>query len=341
MSAPAARNAAAGIAAGVTLKLAAALAAALAPALVLLMVVAALFGPPAQHATSGPLRYGVSAFALKDIPPDYLRLYQDAGERYGIDWAILAAIGKVETDHGRSPGPGVRSGQNTNGCCAGPMQFNNDFGRGGGTWAAYAVDGNHDTHKDIYDPADAIPAAANYLVALGGRADIRRAIFGYNHAWWYVIQVETWADRYRGDLQTNPDRPLDVGRLAWPVRGPVVSPFGPRWGRMHEGIDIAVTAGTPVHAPAAGRVSYAGWMSGYGQFVCVTHTPRLSSCAAHNTSLRLRVGDRVDRGAVIALSGCTGRCFGDHVHFEVHTAATWSHPSAVDPLPYLRDDQAP
>ena len=53
------------------------------------------------------------------------------------------------------------------------------------------------------------------------------------------------------------------------------------------------------------------------------------------------VGDNVDRAAVIALSGCTGRCFGDHVHFEVHTAATWSHPSAVDPLPYLRDDQAP
>jgi murein DD-endopeptidase MepM/ murein hydrolase activator NlpD len=214
------------------------------------------------------------------------------------------------------------------------MQFHNDYGRGGGTWGAYGVDGNQDDRKDIYDPADAIHSAGNYLAALGGRTDIRRAIFGYNHPWWYVEQVETWAERYRAPLTTDPTLPPDTGRLAWPVRGPVVSPFGPRWGRKHEGIDVAVTAGTPVHAAAAGRVSYAGWMSGYGQ-ICIIHSPRLSTCVAHNTALRAQVGDRVDRGDVIALSGCTGHCFGDHVHFEVHTAARWSHASAVDPMPYL------
>ncbi|MGZ4279080.1 MAG: M23 family metallopeptidase [Solirubrobacteraceae bacterium] len=100
---------------------------------------------------------------------------------------------------------------------------------------------------------------------------------------------------------------------------------------------MAVSAGTPVHAAAAGRVAYAAWMSGYGQFVCITHAPQLSTCAAHNTSLRVRVGDRVNRGDAVALSGCTGHCFGDHVHFEVHTAARWSHASATDPMPYLRD----
>ncbi|MGZ4279079.1 MAG: lytic murein transglycosylase [Solirubrobacteraceae bacterium] len=233
MSTPTARDAAAATAAALAVKVASALAAALAPVLLVLLLVAAIFGPPANEAASGTLRYGVSALARKDIPAGYLRLYQQAARRYGIDWAILAAIGKVETDHGRSHAPGVRSGQNSYGCCAGPMQFNNNFGRGGGTWAAYAVDGNGDGLTDIYDPADAIPAAANYLAALGGRADPRRAIFGYNHAWWYVTRVETWAQRYRGDLQTAPDLPVDVGRLAWPVRGPIVSPFGPRQGRMH------------------------------------------------------------------------------------------------------------
>src|SRR5919108_1699104 len=67
--------------------------------------------------------YGPSAAARAEIPPRYLQLYQQAGERYGVDPWILAAIGAVETQHGRSTAPGVRSGVNAFGCCAGPMQF--------------------------------------------------------------------------------------------------------------------------------------------------------------------------------------------------------------------------
>ena len=136
------------------------------------------------------------ARASADIPPPYLELYQQAGERYGIDPWILAAIGKIETDHGRSTAPGVRSGVNAYGCCAGPMQFS--LVGSPSTWDSYGVDGNRDGRRSPYDPEDAIPAAARYLRATGAPADYRRAIFAYNHADWYVADVLAQADAYRG-----------------------------------------------------------------------------------------------------------------------------------------------
>ena len=98
------------------------------------------------------------------------RLYRHAGREYGVPWNVLAAIGSIETDHGRSRAPGVRSGVNRYGCCAGPMQFNPRDGPPS-TWERYGVDANHDGTKDVYDPEDAIPSAANYLRALLRRAD--------------------------------------------------------------------------------------------------------------------------------------------------------------------------
>ncbi|MGI8875367.1 MAG: hypothetical protein ACR2KP_13815 [Egibacteraceae bacterium] len=145
---------------------------------------------PGNVATFAP-----SAFAVRDIPSDYLTTYQAAGSSVGWEW--LAAIGKIETDHGRSRAAGVRSGVNFAGCCAGPMQFL-ITGAGGGTWGAYGRDGDGDGDKDVYDPADAIPAAAAYLQASGAPADMPRAIYAYNHAGWYVDQVTAMAARYRG-----------------------------------------------------------------------------------------------------------------------------------------------
>jgi hypothetical protein len=152
---------------------------------------------------------GPSANALADIPGNYLRLYMAAGERYGIDWAILAGIGSVETDHGRLDALGVRSEVNAFGCCAGPMQFNITNGIPT-TWDAYKVDGNRDGRFDVYDPADAIPAAARLLVANGAPGDYHRAIFAYNHAEWYVQDVLAKASRYRGALR---DAGGQLGRL--------------------------------------------------------------------------------------------------------------------------------
>ena len=99
------------------------------------------------------------------MPARYLRLYRQAARESGVPWPVLAAIGSIETDHGRSRAPGVRSGVNRHGCCAGPMQFNTRDGPPS-TWERYGVDGNHDGTQDIYDPEDAIPSAAAYLAEL-------------------------------------------------------------------------------------------------------------------------------------------------------------------------------
>jgi hypothetical protein len=149
--------------------------------------------------------YGASATARAEIPPTYLRLYVDAGRRYGIDPWILAAIGWIESDHGRSRAPGVRSGVNAFGCCAGPMQFS--LVGSSSTWDRYGVDGNGDGRVSPYDPADAIPAAARYLRAGGAPEDYRAALFAYNHADWYVAQVLAKADVYRGALADDAAQP--------------------------------------------------------------------------------------------------------------------------------------
>ncbi|MER7544770.1 NlpC/P60 family protein [Spirillospora sp. NPDC127506] len=127
--------------------------------------------------------------SVSDIPPAYLRLYRAAGSRYGIGWHLLAGVGKVESDHGRGTGPGISSGRNHAGA-AGPMQFMP------GTWAAFGVDGDHDGRRDVYDPADAIPAAARYLRHGGAPERVRAALFQYNHSRAYVGKVLRQARAY-------------------------------------------------------------------------------------------------------------------------------------------------
>jgi hypothetical protein len=127
------------------------------------------------------------------IPGRYLALYKAAArhECPGLHWSLLAGIGKVESDHGRSGAPGVRSGLNAAGCCAGPMQFNLTDGPPS-TWDAYGQGGNP------YDPADAIPAAARKLCADGARrGDVRGALYAYNHDLSYVARVQRIAASYR------------------------------------------------------------------------------------------------------------------------------------------------
>ena len=140
-------------------------------------------GPPrrptrATRRRSGPARVGVPNFFIDKfrIPPFLLPIYQAAGMQYGVRWEILAAINEIETDYGR----------NLNISSAGAlgwMQFMPP------TWAAYGVDANGDGVKDPFNPVDAIFAAARYLKAAGADTDIRRAVFAYNHADWYVDSV--------------------------------------------------------------------------------------------------------------------------------------------------------
>jgi len=120
------------------------------------------------------------------------------------------------------------------------------------------------------------------------------------------------------------------GALIWPVNGPVVSPFGMRWGRLHAGIDIAVPSGTPIRAADSGRVVLLGWVGGYGNYTCIQHNASLSTCYAHQSSFATQNGASVSQGQVIGYVGCTGHCFGDHLHFETRVGG-----SPVDPLGYL------
>jgi murein DD-endopeptidase MepM/ murein hydrolase activator NlpD len=138
--------------------------------------------------------------------------------------------------------------------------------------------------------------------------------------------------RVRGQLaatQTADSSPSASG-LIWPVSGPVTSPFGYRWGRLHAGIDIGVPYGTPIHAAASGRVVIAGWEGGYGNYTCIDHGGGLATCYAHQSSFAVGAGASVSQGQVIGYVGNTGHSFGPHLHFEVRVNGT-----PVDPLGYL------
>ena len=134
--------------------------------------------PTFSFALPGAAPIGVPNFFIDKfrIPPFLLPIYQAAGIEYGVRWEVLAAINEIETDYGR----------NLNVSSAGAlgwMQFMPS------TWKQYGVDANHDGKKDPYNPVDAIFAAARYLKAAGADNDIRKAIFAYNHADWYVDSV--------------------------------------------------------------------------------------------------------------------------------------------------------
>ena len=158
----------------------------------------------AAAAIAGLGTSGAVGFAAGDIPSEYARDYEASARRFGIDWAVLAAIGKVECDHGRLAAAGCNPAGSVNKAGAvGPMQFLAPTWRRGeqlgssptpgpatqNTSDGYASDGDGDGVADIWNPADAIASAARYLVANGAPADYRRALLAYNHADWYVARV--------------------------------------------------------------------------------------------------------------------------------------------------------
>ena len=136
------------------------------------------------------------------------------------------------------------------------------------------------------------------------------------------------SDRFLPSLTTN---------FIWPARGVFTSGFGPRWGRMHRGIDIAAPIGTPVYAAAAGVVTYSQWNSGgFGNLVEIRHADGTLTLYAHNHRNLVRVGQYVQQGEQIAEMGSTGRSTGPHVHFEIRPQGR----GAVDPMIFLRRAQS-
>ena len=121
--------------------------------------------------------------------------------------------------------------------------------------------------------------------------------------------------------------------LRWPAQGTITDGFGPRWGRMHLGLDIGILRSPDVTAAAAGVVTETGWLAGhegYGQVVLVDLGHGYRAMYAHLSRIDVRPGTWVDRGERIGLAGCTGSCTGTHLHFELHRGTT-----PIDPMPFL------
>jgi murein DD-endopeptidase MepM/ murein hydrolase activator NlpD len=144
-----------------------------------------------------------------------------------------------------------------------------------------------------------------------------------------AAQIRSAQSRSTVTYSSSADSTPSSSGLVWPVNGPVVSVFGMRWGRLHAGIDIAAGYGAPIVAAASGTVIYAGWMGGYGNLTIIDHGGGLATAYAHQSSVAVG-GGAVSQGQTIGYVGCTGRCFGNHLHFEVRLNG-----SAVDPLGYL------
>ncbi len=163
----------------------------------------------------------------------------------------------------------------------------------------------------------------------------------------HIDRLEGDIDAIEGDIQaelaaaaaaSSPDAPATLpagpiqggsAGMIWPVNGPVVSPFGQRWGRLHAGVDIAVPSGTPIRAAKSGVIALAAPYGGYGNYTCINHGGGLSTCYAHQSSFAITSGS-VSQGDVIGYVGCTGSCFGDHLHFEVRVNG-----APTDPMGYL------
>jgi murein DD-endopeptidase MepM/ murein hydrolase activator NlpD len=138
--------------------------------------------------------------------------------------------------------------------------------------------------------------------------------------------------------RNNPSEIFGSGKMIWPVTGAIqiTSPFGWRYhpilhvNKYHNGEDIAVPSGTPVHAADSGIVVVSGWEGGYGNYVAIDHGNGISTGYGHNSRLLVHQGERVTKGQIIAYSGSTGLSTGPHVHFEVRKNGV-----PIDPLPFL------
>ena len=163
-------------------------------------------GANCQTTSSNAVQPAVSQEAANSVPSDYLKWFQKVGLQFNVPWTVLAGIGKVESNDGRTTLPGVHSDSNAFGA-AGPMQIGIG-GASGNQWggaathlasetvAGVATDEDDNGTASVYDPADAIAGSAKYLVAHGVQQNIDSAIFAYNHADWYVEEVLSWASTY-------------------------------------------------------------------------------------------------------------------------------------------------
>ena len=285
-----------------------------------------------------------SGEATADIPSELLTLYASAAESCpGLSWSVVAAIGKVETDHGRFarsqllPNGDVAPRiiglplNGSNGTLAirdtdagrldgdglwdravGPLQFIP------GTWMTYGLDANGDGTADPHNFYDAVHAAARYLCANGaGVADtLRNAVLAYNQADWYADEVLALAERYAQPAATAGSQ--IVGDYALPLaRDLLTIPVLRRPHHDYPAADIAVPVGTPVYAAQKGTVIAvtADDRCGNGLVIAGLDGARYTYC--HGDRVTVARGQVVAPGSQIMLSGNSGRSTGPHLHFQI------------------------
>ena len=264
--------------------------------------------------TAAELRSLSSLVANATQPPPYLiPIYKAAGRRYHVPWRILAAINSIETNYGRDLGVSPAG-------AVGWMQFMP------GTWLMYGVDVDGKGRPNPYDPRDAIFSAARYLAASGARHDLRRAIYAYNHAFWYVdaviwrartIHAHAFATRHLKGYTL----PLDARYMR-------------RLGRTDDGVDIETAPnGAAVYSMTPGVVTaVASDPSGFGPDYPVIRATSGALAGrfvyyGHVAASLVTVGQHVAAGQPIAIIGHTGDAAGlGHGHIEIGFSDRWGDP---------------
>lgn len=296
----------------------------------------------------------LSETGKNEIPAEFIPAYKAAAETYGINWILLAAIHKEETNFGKYlavssagavghfqfmkctwvgwgyPGCGGKGNANI------PDSQLTDTGnitRYGG----YGVDSNVDGKADPWNIEDSAYAAAKYLAASGASdGNIRAAIYAYNHADWYVQEVMDYFNSYATGYSESGT--VDIrGDKAFPVTHTknITSEFGMRDGKLHKGIDIAGgnDLGKPIVAFIEGDVIYSQWNTGgYGYLVVIQHANNMKTYYAHMQQQGITVGTHVRAGQVIGYMGTTGDSTGVHLHFEIRI-----NDNPTNPRPYLAE----
>lgn len=281
------------------------------------------------------------------VPPQFMPFYRSAEKKYGVDWYVLAAIHFVET--GFSTHPTMISSVGA----VGHLQFMPatwvgwKYNIGGGLVSpstdltsipviadgrGYGRDANGDGKADPWNVEDSVHTAAYYLASNSYSSDPRGAVWHYNHAQWYVNKVLTNAERfknaavYEGGGGEIPD--LKPGSFMRPAVGPISSPYGYRWGKMHYGLDIASggKSNIPIVASADGVVHRSYLSSSYGNVVYIKHKINgkdYETVYAHMSNRAVSEGATVRQGQFLGYMGSTGQSTGVHLHFEIHTPS-WS-----------------
>jgi murein DD-endopeptidase MepM/ murein hydrolase activator NlpD len=249
-------------------------------------------------------------FAAPSRPPSFLvPIFKAAGRRYDVPWRILAAINEIETDYGRDLSISSAGAM-------GWMQFMP------ATWREYAVDANRNGHPNPYDPRDAIFSAARYLHANGASTDLRRAIFAYNHAEWYVDAVMWRARTVIAPTTTRADVRHAAG---WGYALPLDARYMSQLGRTDDGLDIEdAPDGAAVYSITDGIVTaVASDPGGFGPnypVIQVTDGPLAGRFIyyGHVADSLVQPGQHVLAGQPIAVMGHTGDAASlGHGHIEI------------------------